>query len=212
MLLKIARPKISIIVVALFLLAGCGQVESNNQAASPDVTSCDGDGKLTPDGLGGIAYNFDCEVPAFPTTIKDYVLDTFVDGQEIRIFEGLTWRPFLTEYRAGNTMSCEPAIWIVRWRSQNPSVKFDVSATYGGFDAGDPTDSFGDPITDGSFDENSDWVAFFEPERFVTGSAGYESGPSCSQPVFRWNSNPAGDANLADISFEYQIWTYKQEI
>lgn len=61
-------------------------------------------------------------------------------------------------------------------------------------------------------DEDSDWVAFYEPEKFLIGGAGYQSGPSCSQPVFKWDSNPAGDANLADVSFEYQIWTYKQEI
>lgn len=197
------------------LLAGCSNSSNNStdSASDPKATvSCAGEGKLSPDGIGGIAYDFACKVPSFPTKIKDYVLDRTVENESIRIFEGDNWRPFLTPYRTGNSMSCKPEIWVVRWRSQNPSVRVDISGTYGGFDAGDPTDSLGEPITDGSFDEDSDWVAFFEPEKFISGSAGYEIGQSCYQPVFKWNSNPAGDANLADISFEYQIWTYKQEI
>jgi hypothetical protein len=208
-------PKFLIVLLSASLIAGCSSSKDDSAASAPETdtkTSCQGDGKFTVDGLGSAAYDFTCKVPDFPTKIKDYVLDRTVENQSIRIFEGLGWSPFLTPYRTGNTMSCQPEIWVVRWRTQNPSVKLNISGTYGGFDAGDPTDFFGEPITDGSFDEDSDWVAFYEPEKFITGSAGYQSGPSCSQPVFNWDSNPAGDANLADVSFEYQIWTYKQEI
>lgn len=208
-------PKFLIVLLCTSLIAGCSSSKNTSAEPKPETDTknlCIGDGKFTEDGLGSIAYDFDCKVPDFPTKIKDYVLDRTVENQTIRIFEGLNWSPFLTPYRTGNTMSCQPEIWIVRWRSQNPSVNFNVSGTYGGFDAGDPTDFFGEPITDGSFDEDSDWVAFFEPEKFLTGGAGYQSGPSCSQPIFKWDSNPAGDANLADVSFEFQIWTYKQEI
>ena len=205
-------PGFLIIILTALLMAGCSSSSSNSATDADTKISCKGEGELDSDGFGGVAYDFKCEVPNFPTKIKDYVLEQTVDNQSIRLFEGESWRPFLTPYRGGNSQSCKPAIWVVRWRSQNPSVKVDVSGTYGGFDMGDPTDFFGDPITDGSFDEDSDWVAFLEPEQFITGSAGYEMAPSCSQPVFRWNSNPAGDANLADVSFEYQIWTYKQDI
>jgi hypothetical protein len=208
-------PKFLIVLLSASLIAGCSSSKDDSAESAPETntkTSCEGDGKFTVDGLGSAAYDFTCKVPDFPTKIKDYVLDRTVENQSIRIFEGLGWSPFLTPYRTGNTMSCQPEIWVVRWRTQNPSVKLNISGTYGGFDAGDPTDFFGEPITDGSFDEDSDWVAFWEPEKFITGSAGYQSGPSCSQPVFKWDSNPAGDANLADVSFEYQIWTYKQEI
>ena len=207
--------KFLIVLLCASLIAGCSSSKNDSAESAPETdakTSCEGDGKFTEDGLGSAAYDFTCKVPDFPTKIKDYELDRTVENQSIRIFEGLGWSPFLTPYRTGNTMSCNPEIWIVRWRSQNPSVKIKVSGTYGGFDAGDPTDFFGEPITDGSFDEDSDWVAFYEPEKFLIGGAGYQSGPSCSQPVFKWDSNPAGDANLADVSFEYQIWTYKQEI
>ena len=208
-------PKFLILLLIVSLIAGCSSSKNDSAESAPETDakiSCEGDGKFTEDGLGSAAYDFTCKVPDFPTKIKDYELDRTVENQSIRIFEGLGWSPFLTPYRTGNTMSCNPEIWIVRWRSQNPSVKIKVSGTYGGFDAGDPTDFFGEPITDGSFDEDSDWVAFYEPEKFLIGGAGYQSGPSCSQPVFKWDSNPAGDANLADVSFEYQIWTYKQEI
>ena len=208
-------PKFLILILGASILVGCSSSSSNSADSAPDAKTkicCAGDGELSADGIGGIAYDSSCKVPDFPTKIKDYELDRTVENQSIRIFEGLGWSPFLTPYRTGNTMSCNPEIWIVRWRSQNPSVKIKVSGTYGGFDAGDPTDFFGEPITDGSFDEDSDWVAFYEPEKFLIGGAGYQSGPSCSQPVFKWDSNPAGDANLADVSFEYQIWTYKQEI
>ena len=208
-------PKFLVILLSASLIAGCSSSSNNSAGSTPDAdlkTSCAGDGKFESDGLGAIAYNFDCKVPDFPTKIKDYVLDRSVENQSIRIFEGLSWTPFLTPYRGGNTMSCKPEIWVIRWRSQNPDVRIDISQTNGGFEWGDPTDGNGERITDGSFDEDSDWVAFYEPDSFRTGSAGYESGQSCSQPVFRWNSNPAGNANLADISFEYQIWTYKQEI
>lgn len=208
-------PKFLILLLSVSLIAGCSSSKNDSAESAPETDakiSCEGDGKFTEDGLGSAAYDFTCKVPDFPTKIKDYELDRTVENQSIRIFEGLGWSPFLTPYRTGNTMSCNPEIWIVRWRSQNPSVKIKVSGTYGGFDAGDPTDFFGEPITDGSFDEDSDWVAFYEPEKFLIGGAGYQSGPSCSQPVFKWDSNPAGDANLADVSFEYQIWTYKQEI
>ena len=208
-------PKFLILLLSVSLIAGCSSSKNDSAESAPETDakiSCEGDGKFTEDGLGSAAYDFKCKVPDFPTKIKDYELDRTVENQSIRIFEGLGWSPFLTPYRTGNTMSCNPEIWIVRWRSQNPSVKIKVSGTYGGFDAGDPTDFFGEPITDGSFDEDSDWVAFYEPEKFLIGGAGYQSGPSCSQPVFKWDSNPAGDANLADVSFEYQIWTYKQEI
>jgi hypothetical protein len=211
----ISLPKFLIVLLSASLIAGCSSSSNNSAESKPETetnVSCTGDGKFTDDGLGSAAYDFDCKVPDFPAKIKDYVLDRTVESQSIRIFEGVGWSPFLTPYRTGNTMSCQPEIWIVRWRSQNPSVKINISGTYGGFDAGDPTDFFGEPITDGSFDEDSDWVAFYEPEKFLTGGAGYQSGPSCSQPVFKWDSNPAGDANLADVSFEYQIWTYKQEI
>ena len=207
--------KFLILLLSVSLIAGCSSSKNDSAESAPETDakiSCEGDGKFTEDGLGSAAYDFTCKVPDFPTKIKDYELDRTVENQSIRIFEGLGWSPFLTPYRTGNTMSCNPEIWIVRWRSQNPSVKIKVSGTYGGFDAGDPTDFFGEPITDGSFDEDSDWVAFYEPEKFLIGGAGYQSGPSCSQPVFKWDSNPAGDANLADVSFEYQIWTYKQEI
>ena len=208
-------PKFLILLLSVSLIAGCSSSKNDSAESAPETDakiSCEGDGKFTEDGRGSAAYDFTCKVPDFPTKIKDYELDRTVENQSIRIFEGLGWSPFLTPYRTGNTMSCNPEIWIVRWRSQNPSVKIKVSGTYGGFDAGDPTDFFGEPITDGSFDEDSDWVAFYEPEKFLIGGAGYQSGPSCSQPVFKWDSNPAGDANLADVSFEYQIWTYKQEI
>ena len=208
-------PKFLILLLSASLIVGCSSSKNDSAESAPETDakiSCEGDGKFTEDGLGSAAYDFTCKVPDFPTKIKDYELDRTVENQSIRIFEGLGWSPFLTPYRTGNTMSCNPEIWIVRWRSQNPSVKIKVSGTYGGFDAGDPTDFFGEPITDGSFDEDSDWVAFYEPEKFLIGGAGYQSGPSCSQPVFKWDSNPAGDANLADVSFEYQIWTYKQEI
>ena len=208
-------PKFLILLLSVSLIAGCSSSKNDSAESAPETDakiSCEGDGKFTEDGLGSAAYDFTCKVPDFPTKIKDYELDRTVENQSIRIFEGLGWSPFLTPYRTGNTMSCNPEIWIVRWRSQNPSVKIKVSGTYGGFDAGDPTDFFGEPITDGSFDEDSDWVAFYEPEKFLIGGAGYQSGPSSSQPVFKWDSNPAGDANLADVSFEYQIWTYKQEI
>jgi len=201
-----------IIILSASLIAGCSSSSSNSASDADTKISCEGEGELTSDGFGGIAYDFECEVPNFPTKIKDYVLDRTVENESIRLFEGQSWRPFLTPYRAGNSLSCKPAIWVIRWRSQNPSVKVDISGTSGGFDVGNPTDSFGEPITDGNFNEETDWVAFYEPEKFITGSAGYEMGQSCYQPVFRWNSNPAGDANLADISFEYQIWTYKQEI
>jgi len=201
-----------IIILSASLIAGCSSSSSNSASDDDTKISCEGEGELTSDGFGGIAYDFECEVPSFPTKIKDYVLDRTVENESIRLFEGESWRPFLTPYRAGNSLSCKPAIWVIRWRSQNPSVKVDISGTSGGFDVGNPTDSFGEPITDGNFNEETDWVAFYEPEEFITGSAGYSAAPSCSQPVFRWNSNPAGDANLADISFEYQIWTYKQEI
>jgi len=201
-----------IIILSASLIAGCSSSSSNSASGADTKISCEGEGELTSDGLGGIAYDFECEVPDFPTKIKDYVLDRTVENESIRLFEGQSWRPFLTPYRAANSMSCKPEIWVLRWRSQNPSVKVDISGTYGGFDVGNPTDSFGEPITDGNFNEETDWVAFYEPEKFITGSAGYEMGQSCYQPVFRWNSNPAGDANLADVSFEYQIWTYKQEI
>lgn len=210
---KVPLTRIFALIAATVLLVSCSNsANTETSAEAPTDVSCIGDGEFTDDGLGGIAYESKCRVPKFPKKIKDYVLDRTVENQEIRLFEGDNWRGFLTPYRAGNTMSCQPEIWVVRWRTQNPSVKIDISQTYGGFDAGDPTDSFGEPITDGSFDENSDWVAFYEPEMLSTGSAGYESGQSCSQPVFKWNSNPAGDANLVDVSFEYQVWTYKQEI
>ena len=208
-------PKFLILLLSASLIVGCSSSKNDSAESAPETDakiSCEGDGKFTEDGLGSAAYDFTCKVPDFPTKIKDYVLDRTVENQSIRIFEGDRWRAFLTPYRTGNTMSCKPEIWVVRWRSQNPSVKVNISGTYGGFDAGDPTEFFGEPITDGSFDEDSDWVAFYEPEKFLIGGAGYQSGPSCSQPVFKWDSNPAGDANLADVSFEYQIWTYKQEI
>jgi hypothetical protein len=210
---RVTFMKLLALIATSVLLVSCSD-STKTESSAEDQTdvSCVGDGVLTDDGLGGIAYDSKCKVPEFPKKIRDYVLDRTVENQEIRIFEGDNWRGFLTPYRAGNTMSCQPEIWVVRWRTQNPSVKIDISQTYGGFDAGDPTDSLGEPVTDGSFDDDSDWVAFFEPEMLSTGSAGYESGQSCSQPVFKWNSNPAGDANLVDISFEYQVWTYKQEI
>lgn len=204
-----------VVILGTSILVGCSNPSNNSANSGGDVKSkisCAGDGKFGADGLGGIAYNFDCKVPDFPTKIKDYVLDQTVENETIRVFEGESWRPFLTPYRDGNTMSCQPEIWVVRWRSQNPNVKLQISGAYGGFEVGNPTDSFGEPITDGSFDQDSDWVAFYEPEKFITGSAGYESGQSCYQPLIKWDSNSAGNANLVDISFEYQIWKYKQEI
>jgi hypothetical protein len=201
-------------LLAAMILASCSNSDSSSEASSETTKiDCTGDGSI--EGvLGDKSLPFDCEVPAFPTQIKDYVLDRTVDGQEIRIFEGDKWRPFLTPYRGGNSLSCQPAIWVVRWRSQNPSVQIRISGTYGGFDVGEPTDALGDPRTDGDFNEDTDWVAFYEPETGdgSVGSAGYIAAPSCAQPVMKWESNPAGDASLADISFEYQIWTYKQKI
>jgi len=206
---------VSLFAVTTLILTSCSDGGSPSARDSQgNKVDCTGVGTIDANAVGSKTLASECEVPAFPTQVKDYVLDRTVDGQSIRLFEGENWRPFLTPYRAGNTISCQPELWIVRWRSQNPAVKVSISGTYGGFDAGDPTNEFGEVITDGSFNEETDWVAFYEPENGEgdVGSAGYFAGPSCSQPIMKWNSNPAGDANLADISFEYQIWTFKPKI
>lgn len=213
--------KLSIFFIAtlsLSLLSACGggassPATSNSSGNSTGVGNCAGDGSIKAN-LGNISVPSECEVPPFPSAIKDYALTRTVEVDSIRIFEGDKWRPFLTEYRAGNTMSCEPQIWVVRWRSNNPDVKVRMSETHGGFDAGDPTDLYGDPITNGDFNEETDWVAFFQPEKgeWTTGNAGYIAAPSCSQPVMQWDSNPASSANLTDINFEYQLWEYKPKI
>ena len=215
------RRKISalfIVTLSLSLVTACGGDENapsagNSQETNTGGGNCAGDGSIEA-SLGNIAFPPECEVPAFPTAIKDYVLTKTVGAESIRIFEGDRWLPFLTEYRAGNTMSCEPEIWVVRWRSNNPDVKVRMSGTYGGFDAGDPTNLYGEPITNGDFNEETDWVAFYEPEagEWTTGNAGYIAGSSCGQPVMQWDSNPAGNANLSDIYFEYQLWGYKPKI
>lgn len=214
--ITVKRAFIAIPVLTALFLTGCGSTAPNaaSPSASASTNKCAGDGSLDKDGLGVVAYPSDCEVPAFPTSIKNYVLDKTVDGEVIRAFDGDPWRGFLTPYRAGNTNSCQPEIWVVRWRSQNPGVTFKMAATYGGFDAGDPTDYLGVPLEGSEFDENSDWVALFTPEdgEEVVGSAGYMAGPSCSQPVMKWNANSSDGSNLADISFEYQIWKFKQKI
>ena len=206
------------VTLSLSLLTACGGGEASpstggSQESSAGGDNCSGDGSLE-DNLGNISFTSECEVPAFPAAIKDYVLRTTVEAESIRIFEGDRWLPFLTEYRAGNSMSCEPEIWVVRWRTNNPDVKVRMSGTYGGFDVGDPTDLYGDPITNDDFNEETDWVAFYEPEagEWTTGNAGYIAGPSCGQPIMQWDSNPAGNANLSDVYFEYQLWEYKPKI
>ena len=207
-----------IVTLSLSLVTACGGDKTPSSAGSGQETSagggnCSGDGTLE-ENLGNISFPSECEVPAFPTTIKDYVLTKSVEAERIRIFEGDRWLPFLTEYRAGNSMSCEPEIWVVRWRTNNPDVQVRMSGTYGGFDVGDPTDLYGDPITNDDFNEETDWVAFYEPEEgeWTTGNAGYIAGPSCGQPIMQWDSNPAGNANLSDVYFEYQLWEYKPKI
>lgn len=77
-----------------------------------------------------VAFNHEKSSPSFPTAIPNYVLEETQSNLKIRIFQGEDWTPFLERYREGNTMSCEPEIWIVRWRSNNPGITIQSGMTF----------------------------------------------------------------------------------
>jgi hypothetical protein len=137
------------------------------------------------------AFEDSSKLPSFPQSITDYrlVSNFRVDGYaEFRLFEGDDY--LLPQYfvENGTTMSCQPKIWIMKWRSDNPDVELKVS----GIDVPIGNEPIGEP---------------------TTGSAGYISGNSCIAPGFKFfraiNQN---ESNLVDVIYELQIWEYEPQL
>jgi len=176
------------------LFSACSSPSSN------DASIADVENSISADGTGNVAFNGNQNVPSFPKQIADYELIETQSNQTIRIFVGDDWKPFLERYREGNSMSCQPEIWIVRWKSNNPGITLKTTYTYLSGEYG--------------FDEDTGWMGFApigSDEKISIGQTGYIGGESCVSPVFQWG-NDDGSATLVDVYYEYQIWNYKPKI
>jgi hypothetical protein len=139
-----------------------------------------------------VALPYNKTVSGFPRTIKNYKLTKLKPFSSYRIFQGEKWAVPIPEFdperNGGATMSCDPFFWILRWRSNNPTVILKV--TKGMTDFG------------------------FEPtDKVVTGGAGYISDYSCKVPGFKFGNDLGGKGStLVDLNMEYQIWSYNPKI
>ncbi|NBO09130.1 MAG: hypothetical protein EBU43_07055 [Actinobacteria bacterium] len=192
-----------ILISSSILLTACGSndTSTSSTAASPSPSTAKSTAPaIAADGTGMVAFNHEESSPSFPTAIPNYVLEETQSNLKIRIFQGEDWTPFLERYREGNTMSCEPEIWIVRWRSNNPGITIQSGMTFASGEFG--------------YDEERNWMGLAPVEENgtkIVGGTGYIGGASCSSPVFKWGTDD-GSATLADVYYEYQIWKYKPKI
>ena len=138
------------------------------------------------------AYDYENEIPDFPLSVKDYVLQKQSKQDNLRLFEGDDWKVPILEFNpemgGGASMSCQPFYWILRWRSDNSDVS--ILASTG--------------MTDGPYDPF---------DEIVTGGVGISEGFSCAVPALKFDKALNGsEGNLVDVNFEYQIWEYKPKI
>jgi hypothetical protein len=139
-----------------------------------------------------IALPYNKSVSGFPKSIKNYKLTKLKTFSSYRIFQGEKWvvpiPEFDPERNGGATMSCDPFFWVLRWRSDNPSVMLKVTKG----------------ITDFGFDPT---------DKVVSGGTGYISDYSCKVPGFKFDKDLGGKGStLVDLNIEYQIWTYNPKI
>ena len=181
-----------IFVISIFLVS-C----SNSSKNDPNLTGSSN--SIRADGTGNVAFAGNQSAPGFPKQIANYELIETSSNQKIRIFAGDDWKPFLERYREGNTMSCEPEIWIVRWKTSNLGISLKTEYTF-------LSGEFG-------FDESTGWMGFapVKEDKSAMGQTGYIGGQSCFSPVFKWGKDDES-ANLVDVYYEYQIWNFKPKI
>lgn len=122
-------------------------------------------------------------IPPFPRTLSDYRSE---DGKDfwdkpfqskgtVRIFQGNDWQGLP---KFPNTMNgCSSGVFMIRWRSSDPSVVIQSSVRYSKDIAG----------------------------TMKAGSFGYMSGTNCEQPMFKFGSARNG-ATLVDVYYELKFW------
>ena len=129
-------------------------------------------------------------IPAFPRTLsefrtagrnKDYWDESFDTKGTLRVFEGEDW----TEIYTGETVfphtmnKCSDGVFMIRWRSANPSVRIATSV-------GNNTEVLSDS---------------------KVSSYGYIYGTNCEQPYFKFNGVSRGNgATLADVYYDIKFW------
>ena len=189
-------------LVATFLLVGCSNMEKSQspEFQKPSVTAMPTEVAPSPsiepipsasnDFLYSKVVPYLESTPAFPESIANYELTQVSNSQSIRIFQEDGWVVPIPELDpvsdGGASMSCEPQIWVLRWRSDNPDVTIQVSTG----------------ITDFGYSRVS---------KIFTGGAGYLASPTCQVPAFKFGKSDIG-ATLVEVNFEYEIWSYKPTI
>ena len=196
--------KYGIAFALIFSLSGCGSDTKTNKVENTSTPSASKKpfSAADPEQFEILTLPATEKSPEFPTSITDYQLETTVENQSIRIFSHEDWTPFLDRYKEGNSLSCQPEVYVVRWRAVNPGIQLKVAFSYLSAEYG--------------YNEDSGWMGFApidtkEFQNATPGSTGFIRAASCSSPFFKWNSDD-GSATLVDVYFEYQIWTFKPKI
>jgi hypothetical protein len=125
-------------------------------------------------------------LPLFPHQLNGYRSE---EGQDfwgkpfsakgtLRVFQGNGWQGIP---KFPNTMNgCSSGVFMIRWRSADPSVHLQSSASYSGATAS---------------------------QGMKTGAFGYMSATNCDQPLFNFGDAPAPNGNtLVDVYYELKFW------
>lgn len=122
-------------------------------------------------------------IPSFPGILsgyrsegnRDFWNKPFPIEGSIRVFDGGDWTGI---WKFPSTMNgCSSGVFMIRWRSADPSVRIRASVRHSSTSDGDEK----------------------------TGTFGYMSGSNCEQPMFKFGES-RHDGTLVDVYYELKFW------